>query len=711
MISNDYSKYNIVQGLIIICLLLLCLNTKAQSKADSIIIKHLEHRDEYSKYIDEYDAQIYIKGNIEVLKKNIMFEFAPDFFYLNKDNDSSFVEAIVDIKYTAPNYFNQEIVALNGYRFNAKDILDRIIPFLNVNIYKQTIFDDQIVIPDRNNIFKYYEFEYINNEELSGYKVHKIQITPKIKSQKLVSGYFYIIDELWTIHKFDLKGRTELSDYRVVTEFGFPLNNFLLPINSTISFNLDLLGNNINTSYYAFFNYASYKLHDTSNDKKVASYDLSKYFTTNNDSILIIRDSSFWKNTRPIPLSDYEETLYETQLRIEKESNSKPKLNRKIRNVSKGIFTPYKKQFGETQLVYSGLLNPLTLSYSKMEGIVYWQQLRLSKGFNNGQTINYNFDVGYSLTKNEIYFDVPISWTFAPSKMGRAHLDFRNSNQTFNSNVIKKIEDMVPDSINLKDFNIDYFKNYNLEIKAQYELTNGLLLEGGVDYNWYVPIEKQTQIDNDNLQDLVEDNYLGFSPIVGLKWTPGQYYRFNGKRKEYLRSRFPTFSIEYARGIKGVFGSNSNYERIELDIQQKISWGLMQSFHYYIGAGWFTNSESVYFANFKNFRRRNIPQSWNDPLGGVFHLLDGDWYNASNSYYQAHIMYESPFALLQLFNGLTNDILQERIYISHLYMPALPSYSELGYSIGNFFGNAGIFFSFNKARLNSIGLKVAFELR
>lgn len=685
------------------------------------MLRALEYREIYAKYIEEYDAQIYIKGNTDLVKKNVLFRYAPDFFYLNKKSDNSFVESIVKVHYASPNYFTKEIRALNGNRLNAEDILDRVMQFLNVNIYYPTIFNEQILMPEAKTVFKYYQFEYEALLDTLDRKIHKIKIIPKIKSQKLISGYFYIVDDIWTVYQMDIRGRWELSDFRVETEFGLPHENFLLPIKTNVTLFFNLLGNQTINYYFAQFEYPFVKIYDwNEDDKKILSYDVSDYFSIEKDSLPIIKDSLFWKKNRPIPLSDYEESLYETEFRIQREADSIAaiKTNKLSWNYFRGIFIPQKYEYNQTRLTYSGLLNPFKLSYSKMDGIVYWQQFRLMKEFDNKYIFEFKPDLGLVFKREDIYFRTPMSWTFAPDKFGSVYFNFENNNQSFNSNIINKINEIIPDSINFDDFNIEYYRHYHMELASLYELTNGLILYGGLYYDWYNPIKEEKEIldfqedpiDTD-VVDLVDDQYRAFAPVIGLGWTPKQYYRFIGNRKEYVGSRFPTFSVEYARGIKNIFDSNSNYERIEIDVQQKIPVGLMRSFHYYFSVGWFTKTTSVYFADFKKFRKRNVPESWDDPLGGVFHLLRSDWYNASNSYVQAHFMYECPFALLQLFKGVTRDVLKERVYLSQLYTPVLPCYTEVGYSIGNFLGNAGIFMSLNKGKIESLGAKVTFDLR
>jgi hypothetical protein len=326
--------------------------------------------------------------------------------------------------------------------------------------------------------------------------------------------------------------------------------------------------------------------------------------------------------------------------------------------------------------------------------------------------------VGFLFKPKEFYFSLPARWNFQPMKMGEMYVNFENRNQSYNSTTIDKINAAMPDSIDFDDFNLEYYRHLHLELEAQYEIANGWLIQGGIDYDWYDPIRSQTatteqRLRSDDLEGGIDNfvKYRSLIPTLILTWTPGQYYRINGKRKVYVGSYFPTFSVEYSKGIESpLVNSNSNYDRIEVDIQQKIPFNLMNSFQYYIGAGAFTNTKSIYFADFKKFQKRNYPQSWNDPIGGVFHLLDGNWYNAAKTYVQGHFMYESPFAVLKLFKGVTKDILNERFYLSQLYTPALPCYTELGFGAGNFIVNAAIFVALNNGQYHSFGVKAVFEL-
>ena len=71
----------------------------------------------------------------------------------------------------------------------------------------------------------------------------------------------------------------------------------------------------------------------------------------------------------------------------------------------------------------------------------------------------------------------------------------------------------------------------------------------------------------------------------------------------------------------------------------------MHNLYLRLGWGKFTNQDNLYFVDFANFTRHNLPVGWNDEVGGVFQLLDRRWYNSSSQYLRGHVTYEAPFLL------------------------------------------------------------------
>ena len=159
-----------------------------------------------------------------------------------------------------------------------------------------------------------------------------------------------------------------------------------------------------------------------------------------------------------------------------------------------------------------------------------------------------------------------------------------------------------------------------------------------------------------------------------------------------------------------MFKSTGVYERIEFDIQHQINLHLMRNIFYRVGVGFFTNQEEMYFVDFGNFSRNNLPTGWNDDIGGVFHLLDGRWYNSSNKYARAHFTYEAPFIFMRHLMKYTRYVQNERLYFSGLVVPHLSPYIEVGYGVGTHVFDFGVFIALANWQFNQIGCKFTFEL-
>jgi hypothetical protein len=213
-----------------------------------------------------------------------------------------------------------------------------------------------------------------------------------------------------------------------------------------------------------------------------------------------------------------------------------------------------------------------------------------------------------------------------------------------------------------------------------------------------------------SVNQTINKEYNSFAPRLRVEWTPHQYYYMNGRRKMNIGSTLPTFIFDYERGMKGVMGSTGRHERMELDVQQRIALSALRSVAYRLGGGMFTQHNGLYFVDFANFSRHNLPEGWNDEIGGTFQLLDGRWYNSSREYWRANVTYESPFILLRALKNWTGMVQQERLYGGVLFMPHLNPYVELGYGIGTHVFDFGVFVSSKRGNFDTVGVKFTFEL-
>ena len=82
--------------------------------------------------------------------------------------------------------------------------------------------------------------------------------------------------------------------------------------------------------------------------------------------------------------------------------------------------------------------------------------------------------------------------------------------------------------------------------------------------------------------------------------------------------------------------------------------GLMRNIYYRFGFGAFTNQDELYFVDFANFSRHNLPVGWNDEIGGVFQVLDSRRMNVFTSVHFLcrifNLIWKSDMASVRIFS-------------------------------------------------------------
>lgn len=352
----------------------------------------------------------------------------------------------------------------------------------------------------------------------------------------------------------------------------------------------------------------------------------------------------------------------------------------------------------------SPLINPLLVSYSHRNGISYRQEFKYNKLFHDGRLLHIVPQIGYNFTKKELYAKMDAEYVYNPMKHGSVSVNVGNGNRIYSSLVLDQLKEMPDSLFSFDGLELDYFKDVYLNISHNIEIINGLTLWTGVAMHWRYAAESTPEV-----ASRVRLKYNSFAPRLRVEWTPGMHYYINGNRKVNVGSSYPTFLIDYERGIK-IMKNSGEYERFEFSAEQKIRVRDLHTIAYHLGGGFFTNQNDMYFVDYVNFANRNLPQGWNDDIGGTFQMLDGRWYNASRHYFRGNMTYETPFLLLYPVSRLLSFIQKERVYAGILFMPHLNPYLELGYGIGTHLFDFGVFVGNEKGKFTSVGCKFTFEL-
>lgn len=692
------------------------------------LIQHIyqsAHR--YSQVVEEYMAQLYIKERLEIHKGNRLIRYVPSMYRFEKGIKNYINESVSEVHFTAPNIFDRKIIAVSNTLPRDKGQLTDLFDYITLNIYSTTMMFDKLLSPlDRKN-GKFYTYLLDAIEGPSDSLQYKILIVPKFKSTQLVEGYMWVNDHTWTIQNIYFEGMQDVIRFKIKVEMGEDETEFL-PVKYDLNLRFKFVGNDIEMNGLALMNYERIKLYQEGEKRRGRRnkhhHDLSGSYNLSVDTTKHANDKNYFAAIRPISLTEEEDIIYNKwylrhssidTTRVEKKKKSKVLWGQ----LGDALISSYYLNISNIGSVKcSPLLNPVSLDYSHSRGITYRQKFKYNRFFTNTERLlKITPQIGYNFRDRMIYAKMDASFQYYPQKQGEFEVHMGNGNRIYSSVVLDRLKEVTDSIIDKDKLKLDYFKDVYLNLFNSIEVVNGLNIKAGISMHWRSLVndshkELEHKVSTKEWAQIrdITSSYNSFAPRIQIQYTPGLYYYMNGKRKMNLRSKMPTFMVDYERGIKGVFGSNGAHERWEFDIQQNIPLGNIRSIGYRISAGLFTQQDNMYFIDFENFRKHNIPEDWNDEIGGTFQLLSGKWFNSSRKYLRGHITYESPFIILQPFNKILEKVQQERLYLGVLNMPGLHPYIELGYGVGTHIFDAAIFFSSMNGNFDKVGFKFTFEL-
>ncbi len=697
---------------------------------DTILDKAMIAAESYSEVVEEYQAEIYMRVYVETLKKNFLYQFThliPKFVLHDRRANEGLIEVISDLKYNFPNNYTVDIKNLTG-TFSQKDVTEMLPSnLLHLNVYNKMSSNERFFMPMRKASKKYYRYELKRTFTQDSITFYTISFTPIYKSSKLLKGTFVLEKDTWRLVQFVCEGVDIASEFSIELYMGNTKETQLLPVNGVIHQKFSYLGNVVTNRNLVDINYQHIKLNESRQKEK--NLNVSNFYKVRLDSVPLKNDPTFWEETRKIPLQVKEQELLNNyyisewlkkngDLPTDSVDENKTDPIDWAKNMVKSSHYKYKA----TNIKYSGVFNPARLGYSSYDGLIYGQKLNINYELKRQSSLVMNALVSFRFKRKELFTDLSFDWNYNPTHLGKLSLNIGNGNKTYSSIFLEEIQDsLINNGLNLKDLPFNYYKDYFIRLYNTVEVTNGFSIGTGIDFHLrdaednnvgnsdILASKAMPSTDVDGITKIFKRRKT-LAPIIRLTWTPEQYYRFERRQKIYVRSRYPTMKMEFSKGLKGVLGSASEYNRFEFDISQNIQLGLMKSFQYHIGMGFFSNQKSEYFTDFEYFAKRNFPETWDDGIGGVFNLLGRQFYNASDSYIQNHFMYESPFIVLNLVPALAKGVVTERLYMSHLYNPYIRSYAEFGYGIGNNFLNAAVFGSFHRLKFHEIGFKVSLNI-
>lgn len=667
--------------LLVATFLLFSNHAGAKSKQDTLVMKRVFS---YYSMIDTtgYDYQptyTYTKYHLDVKRRNVILLAVPTMYAVAHGGNRSYVgETYSKVELQGNHKINAtRLLELTTVPHKRKT-LPTLIKYLTPAIYNKTMIDNFILSPfnKANRIFYHYRTMPIASD------VTILLFQPKLNNTQLVNGSAYVETTTGRIIWTEINGEFDMINFHLIIHMG--QRDFLstLPSDCQLDAHFNFLGNKITTKYYAQYGM----------DKAIG------------DSIGNLENAALMDSIRPIPLTEEEKKLYTQKYEQKNAQDSLVAKNSKRLNTKKILWDAigehlvnrFRSSFGtnhQGSFRISPILNPLYFGYSRRKGLFYKFDVRGDYNFSTNSDIWLRFKAGYSFKKRQLYFSVPVNYYYNKRKNAYVGIEFGNGNHITNSDIADKIKQEKVDSIDWNKMNLDYFKDSYLKIANNYDFSNKFGVQAGLYFH------RRSAIDKQGFHLAGKPTvYKSSAPFIQLQYRPTGW---DG----------PIATLDYERSYKGLFNSNTAYERWEFDGQYLHKMQRLQSLSLRAGVGFYTHKDNdAYFLDYTNFRDNNIPNGWNDDWTGEFELLDRNWYNASQYYVRSNVTYESPILFTSWIPLVGHFIEMERIYVSALSVNKLHPYMECGYGFTTRLFSIGLFMASKNGQFNGFGCKIEFEL-
>jgi hypothetical protein len=632
-----------------------------EDPAYNIIRQAQKKRKFYLDQVRAYSCNVYIKGvqGLDQIptrvfgikaKKLDVDSSALGIVYLS-ESESQYnheePDKVKEIIYSSKVSGDNSAFSWNSASAFSSDFYENLIPL-------QGIVPRGLVSPIAEGAFTFYKYHLLGTFFDEGLLVNKIQVIPKRSTDPVFSGTIYIVEDQWRIHSLNLLVTKEahldfLDSLRFMETYGKVNDTAWMPFNQLLQFNISVLGFKGAGRFVGIF----------------SRYNLAPGFSkdffdaerlkVNSDANK--KDSVYWQEHRPVPLTTSEKTDYHRKDSLHTVQNSKKYLDSVDRKENRfhpqDLVLGYHYQNSFHHLDYEWRNPLLGVSYNTVEGLNLTLRNTLRKDFpDQSRGWRLNAEVRYGFSNQRI--GAKASFMYHHNPVHHQQWLFVGGIFPTQINEDEPISELVNAGYSLiahENFMKLYEKRF-VTVQHRREWFNGFELTTSVSYSDRLPLENTNDysIDWIGKYEYVPNNFFGNvhadtffrsqALILDLKAdiTIGQHYitRPNGRFR--TGSKFPTFTIEYRKGIQA-FSSDVNFDMAELSISHELNLGLVGRANISVAAGSFISHHSMSFIDFKHFQGNQTIIGEHYQNG--FQLLPYYAYSTNESWLEGH--YEHHF--------------------------------------------------------------------
>ncbi len=746
-----------------------------------------------------YRAEVYIKGGGSVDKLPAMIrrrmkiegndaEFEEGKYY--------FSESLNIITFTAPDKYVHRVISSNS-SMPVSEGQASPMDYLEASFY-QPVLADIAISPLAPNAFSHYSFTFLGSSSQGNYVIDKIGVTPRRKSQQLFTGVIYIVEDLWAIHSLDLTNENLAGKVRIRQLYTPVEEGIWMPVSHEFDIDISVMGVRARAAYTSAVKYlevqpdrslpfpSAYTALTEAKEQPepqtpeqremeallarddISAREMSRLARLNEKNARLSeenppleitdrttfiieddatqKDSSYWHDARPIPLTEEEResvstvsasgttlarrdtsTIYIT-LGAGSQDGKRSPAAAFVRNLATGKRWQLSK---ESFLEFNGLADLKSFSFNTVDGFVAGTGMSLSLKSGEAGRFTLAPSAKIAFSRNQLMWNVTANLLYDPIRAGNIFLRTGRQSDEFSTSGVNPVVNTVS-SLFFRQNLMKLYDSFYLIAGHRGDLANGLNLSVSYMMEWRQNLNNYSSFsffrrdipysinlpENPYITGELEgydllsiSGYSHFSFTAGLTWTPRQRYRISGGTKIYAGSDFPTFMLTWKHGYNHGDTFAGHFDMLIAEIFRTDSYGPLNEFRWRIRGGGFFNSHNLKLQDMYWFNTQSSPVLLNN-YEDAFYLRPYYSLSAPDHFAEGHIRYTSPTLLLKRLPGLSRTLARENIGLSALWTPDLGFYYEAGYAMSEIFllAELGIYAGFRNTSFESVGLRLTLRL-
>jgi len=499
-----------------------------EDPAYKIMRKAIAKSSFHRQQVEKYTCTVYLKGGGRLvdypwfMKKVIEDE--------GIDTAATFVqESVTEVTYERPATYTENVISI---RSSGDDQNSSPMNYINGSFYEDKV--GGILSPLSRKAFGYYRFQYINTFTDGDYNINKIKVTPRVDDEEFLSGYLYIVEDLWSIHSVDFKvhpqginieieqnyapikpdvwlpishhfeGNGKLFGFEFTFEYLATVSKYVVEINPDLDTEFEVLDIKTEQEEIAIAEKKENPKSETEEKllkgEEVSTKELRKLMReyakeerkeqdepdvvferkTKIDTLAYKQDSLYWQEIRPIPLTQSEEKGYALQDSLAAEEAKK----------AEGDTLTGKKGFKVQDLVLGSnydlgksnflrIMNPLlSIRYNTVDGWNGEYSLQYYKRFKNMNRLEITPLFRYAASRDKGFGTLSTGYTYGQGlKQGKVSLSGGSYYSQFNAQeaitpFVNTISSLFAHQNFMKVYDRDFLEaNWRQNISTKWKVT------------------------------------------------------------------------------------------------------------------------------------------------------------------------------------------------------------------------------------------------